>query len=311
MVRRVSKLSFITALSAILAAAAFVFAVLPVKAVPASDLFSTGSERIPVSSGVVYDPKTRDFVFEVDNGRAELHSSVLDGMVVSGTVTLSGGGVFLYRNGTEYEGKISSITEPGEYVVMLNASERNYRVLTFTIVGKTTNYVNTYNMPEGMIVSEFYYNGEEQDFDYSSVSMEREGTYRIVTECVPSGTFYTLETTVDRTPPELEFEGHVDSRGHYGSAVTISGLKKGEKLRVTRDGSLINAEQQSDGTVKLVDSGKYEIVAYDEAGNISEYPIMIMAYLNASGVAFVVLLILTVAAVIIYIIHKRRRLCIG
>lgn len=292
-------------------AAALAFLAVPIKTARAVDYSAPGYDAVAVSDGVVYDPVSRDFVFEVDNGRAQVHSSVLDGMVVSSPVTLSGGGVFLYRNGTEYEGSTSPVSEQGEYVVMVNTGQRNYRVLTFTIVGKTTNYVNTYKMPSGMIVNELYFNGEQEDVDYRSVSMEREGTYRIITECVASGTVYTLETTVDRTPPELEFSGLVDSRGHYGSAVTISGLQKGEKLKVTRDGSGENVEQQSDGTIKLVNSGMYDIVAYDEAGNISEYPIMIMAYLNASGVAFVALLILTVAAVVIYVIHKRRKLRIG
>ena len=311
MVRGVSKRNFIRTLSAIMLAAALAFLAVPNASVLAGDYAAPGYDAVSVSSGVVYDPTTRDFVFDVDNGRAQLHSSVLDGMVVSSTVTISGGGVFLYRNGSEYSGSLSPVSDPGEYVVMINTGERNYRVLSFTIVGKFTNYVNTYRMPTGMIVNELYYNGEAIDFDYSSVSMEREGTYRVITECIASGTMYTLETTIDRTPPTLEFAGQMDARGHYGSAVTISGLQKGEKIRATKDGSTIDLEQQTDGTYKLVDSGQYDIIAYDEAGNFSEYPVMIMAYLNASGAAFVALLILTVAAVIIYVIHKRRKLRIG
>lgn len=311
MVRRVFRRNLILALPAILLAAALVFLAGAPTASSAAFLFAPGYDAVPVSDDVSYDPTTRDFVYDVENGASMLHCSVLDGMVVSSPVTVSGGGVFLYKNGSEYSGSLEPVSEPGSYVVMMNTGERNSRVLTFTIVGKTTNSVSTYNMPSGMIVNEVYFNGEEEEIDYRSVHMEKEGSYRVITECIASGTVYTLETTIDRTPPQIEFAGVSDSEGRYNSAVKISGLQKGEKLSVTRDGELVSINVESDGTAELVDSGRYTVVAYDEAGNTSEYPILITAYLNASGVAFVALLILTVAAILIYIIVKRRKLRIG
>lgn len=311
MVNRVSHGSFISTLTAVLLAAALVFLAFTPETASAYTYNAPGMEPVPISDGVSYDPQTRDFVFNIENGTAQLHCSVLDGMVVSSPVTVSGGGAFLYRNGTEYEGRLDPVSEPGEYVVMINSGERTIRVLVFTIVDKTTNYVKTYNMPTGMIVNEVYFNGEEVPVDYRSVSMEKEGSYRVITECIASGAVFTLETTIDRTAPQLEFSGTSDKHGRYNSAVTVSGIGKDEHLNCTKDGKAYDIDVKSDGTAKLVESGKYNITAYDDAGNITEYPILIMAYLNASGVAFVALLMFTVAAVIIYIAVKRRKLRIG
>ena len=302
--------SFILALPAFFLAAALVF--LAFAPCASAYTFDTpAGEPVPISDGVYYDPQTRDFVFESSDGNAQLHCSVLDGMVVSSPVTVKGSGTSLYRNGSEYSGSLDPITESGEYVVMLTSGERSSRILTFTIVGRTTNYVTTYNMPTGMIVNEVYFNGEQIPADYRSVPMSSEGTYRVITECIASGTVYTLETTIDRTPPELVFSGRTDKRGRYSSAVSISGIGTGEKLNCTRDGADYQIEVQKDGTARLTQSGNYNIVAYDEAGNITEYPILIMAYLNASGAAFVALLAVTLAAVLIYIAVKRRKLRIG
>ena len=312
MKRRALKQNLIPALAAIFLAAALVFLAVPMRTASASDYSAPGYDPVVISDSVAYDPLTRDFVFTTEDGSSSLHCSVLSGMVVSSPVSVSGGGVFLYRNGKEYEGSLDPVSDAGEYVVMINTGERNERMLTFTIVGNTTNTVHTYKLPTGMIVNEVYFNGEAQeDFDYTSVPMEKEGAYRVISECIASGTVYTLETTVDRTAPELQFEGRADKRGRFGSAVTITGLNNGEKVNVTRDGETFEVEKESDGSIKLVNSGVYNIVAYDEAGNLSEYSILIMAYLNASGIAFVVLLILTIAAVVIYIIVKRRKLRIG
>ena len=310
MVRIITKRNFIRALSALILAAASVFLAFPFGAAFASSGGYVGSETVAVSNGVTYDPKTRDFIFETDSG-AKLHCSVLDGMVVSSPVTVSGGGVFLYKNGSEYTGSLEPVSEAGEYVVMINTGERNVRVLSFIIVGKTTNAVSVYQMPDGMIVNESYFNGEEEDVDYSSVSMEREGKYRIITECVASGTIFTLETTVDRTAPELSFDGLADKQGRYKSAVTISGLQKGEHIKITRDGQQFKYDTESDGTIKLTESGKYTVMAYDDAGNLVEYPVFIMAYINASGMAFIALLLFSLAAVVIYILVKRKKLRIG
>ncbi len=307
MVKARSKRNTLRALCAALA----VLALLLSAPSALADFAFSGNEPVAVTDGVTYDPQQHVFVFEADGGRSLVRSTALDGMVVSSPVSVSGGGVFLYKNGAEYDGSLDPVSEPGEYVVMVNSAERSVRVLAFTIVGKTTGIISVYKLPAGMIVDSVTYNGEEIGADYRSVSMEREGEYKIVSECIASGTVYTLETTVDRTPPELTFEGSRDSRGRFNSAVTVNGVGKGDKLVVTRDGQPYTVNTQSDGTVRLTESGLYVINAFDEAGNSSEYPVLIMAYLNASGAAFVALVVLVAAAVIIYVVVRRRKMRIG
>lgn len=306
MVTRKAKLNTVRALIAALAALAVLF---PLSALASG--YNSGDNTVIVSDNVVFDPNTNEFVFTAEEGGAQVRTTVLDGMVVSNNVTVRGGGVFMYRNGDEYDGSLDPISEPGEYVVMLATGERSVRMLAFTIVGSTTNVVTTYKVPSGMLVTNAERDGEQVYFEYSSVPMNEEGSYRIITECIASGTVYTLETTVDRTPPDLKFEGTADKGGRYNSAVKVSGIRRDETLSVTRDGSEEKIEVASDGTAVLTESGRYVLRAFDAAGNSSEYVIMITAYLNAGGVAFVVLAAAALAAVVIYVLTRRKKLRIG
>ena len=66
-----------------------------------------------------------------------------------------------------------------------------------------------------------------------------------------------------------------------------------------------------DGTGGVYDSGNYIMRVYDAAGNMTEYTYTILMYFNASSLAFFALVLAVVAAVIVYIVTKRRKLKIG
>ena len=65
------------------------------------------------------------------------------------------------------------------------------------------------------------------------------------------------------------------------------------------------------GDPLLPDTVTYYIQVYDEAGNVAEYNFTIAMYLNSSAFIFVILMVIVIAAVAGYIIHKRRHLRIG
>ena len=311
MVKSAVKTNIRLVLSAVIAAAVlavFAFAANPARA----DMFSDGEEeRIPISNSVEYDTTTRDFVFSLAGSNGLLHSTVLDGMIVSSPVSIKGAAITMFRNGMEYTGNRDPVSEPGEYVVMMGTSGRAARMLAFTIVGKTTNLVSTYKLPDGMVVNEATFNDETLETGYYAVPMTEEGHYHIVTECIASGTHYTLETTVDRTAPGIELKGVLNRQGQYASAVRITGIGPNDTVNSTKDDEIFRLEVKSDGTAELKDTGTYSITVFDEAGNRTEKNFIITAYINTSGVAFLALLMLVVAAVIIYIVRKRRKLRIG
>ena len=141
--------------------------------------------------------------------------------------------------------------------------------------------------------------------------MEEEGDYSIEYECTSNSQLYTLKTTIDRTPPKPVFSGNADSRGRIHSAVKISGLESSDTLVVYRNGGRATVSKSSDGSYTLPDTGTYYIQIYDDAGNVAEYNFTIAMYLNASAFVFVVIILAVIAAVVGFIIHKRRHLRIG
>ena len=120
-----------------------------------------------------------------------------------------------------------------------------------------------------------------------------------------------LDATIDRTPPDVRFSGHIDENNRVHSALAFSNLKEDEHISVTLDGNPINVTVNNDGTGELLDSGSYVIRAYDDAGNIIEYGYIIMIYLNSSSIVFFALLAATLVGVALYIIIKRKKLKIG
>ena len=264
-----------------------------------------------ISDSMAYDETTREFVYPVSDSGTVVRASVASGMIVTGQVKLVGATLLIYKDGRAWEGDAKAITEPGEYVVMAQYGNQTPRILTFNLVGDATSTVYAYNLPAGMLVLSATRDGEEADYDRSSVTMQEEGLYHVEYECLSTGATYVLDVNVDRTPPELQFDGAIDEDHRVHSALRFSGLQEGDTISATLDGNSIEVSVQSDGTGELTQSGSYIITVFDAAGNRSEYGYTIMLYLNAGGLAFFLILIASLVALGIYIIIKRRKLEIG
>ena len=125
----------------------------PVTEDNASETTYNTSGLVMISSSMYYDWSAHDFVYPVSNSLNEIHCSAADGMVVDKPVTLSTGSdssIVVFLNGSEYTGELSSLSQPGEYVVSARQSGDIVRILSFTIVGETTNAVT----PAGRLLSD-------------------------------------------------------------------------------------------------------------------------------------------------------------
>ena len=122
---------------------------------------------------------------------------------------------------------------------------------------------------------------------------------------------YALDVNIDRTPPEIQFSGNIDENNRVHSALGFSGLQDGDTIQARLDGEAVEVHVNPDGTGEFTESGSYVITVYDAAGNSTVYGYIVLLYLNASGLAFFAVLIASVAAVLIYIYIKRKRLEIG
>lgn len=270
--------------------------------------------RTQVSGNCFYDWNTHDYVYTSDDSLAEIHASVVDGMVVNVPVNIipgSNAALQLYLDGEAYDGELTAINDPGVYIVSLQQGGATARLFSFTIVGEQTNLLNRYVVPDGFYITSAFLGDEDINTDFYVVDMEEEGTYEIEYECIPTDIRYSLKTTVDRTPPQVELSGHTDKRGRYRSAVTFSGLEEGDDYVLTREGENVTARRNVDLSYTVYDSGNYRLRVYDKAGNFAEHDFLIMLYFNASSLVFFTLVVVTAAAVLGYIIYKRRHLRIG
>ena len=270
-----------------------------------------GAGLIWLTDSMAYDTLARDFAYPVADSGVYVHSSAADGMIISGSVKLSGGTLLIYRNGQEVTGTLYAVTDPGEYVVMAQYGNQTPRLFTFTIVKEATNKVYAYNLPTGMLMTSATRDGNAIAFDRYSVPMEEDGLYHVEYECLATNVHYSLDITIDRTPPDVHFSGAIDENNRVHSALSFSGLKRTDSLRATLNGTEIEVSVANDGTGQLLESGNYVITAFDAAGNRSEYAYTVLVYLNTSSLLFVVVLCGSVAALVFYVLWKRKNLRIG
>ena len=280
---------------------------------PAED-DTSDSGRVELSDTMYYDWDSHDYVYPINSNLGDLHCSVADGMIVTSPVSVSTGVstvITVYKDGEVYNGSYSGISDPGEYVVQADVDGQKKQILSFTILGELVSSLSSFIVPDGFYVTEATRNGEPIYTDRYSVSLAEEGTYRITYESYATDLSYTLTTTIDRTGPELIFEGRTDKQGRYHSAVTYSKILEGDYVVLFRDGVEVTPSIAPDGTGTILDSGNYILDAYDAAGNMTEYTFTIMVYFNVNSVIFIILVLLVIAGVLAYIFFKRERLKIG
>lgn len=264
--------------------------------------------RVRISETTYYDMDARTFVYPTGSGIYEVRANVADGMVVGEPVSITadaGVEVTVSRNGTALEeADLTHIDAPGRYVIGVSGTDSSVSLFGFTIVGKTANLPGGYVMPEGFYILDATLDGEETYFERSYIGMDDEGLYEIEYVCPETTLHYTLSTTIDRTPPELTFDGRLDKEGRFHSAVQISGLQEGDSVALTRDGEPTAFPAGG----KLTEAGLYQLTVFDAAGNSATYPFTILVYLNLNSLLFFALVCLSAAGVLGYILIERKKL---
>lgn len=264
--------------------------------------------QIELSDSMYYDRAANMFVYPVGNGVSEVRSNAADGMILTEPVTLrvdSDVSLTVYRNGEALQvSPYMTIAEAGQYSVSIHEGGGMENLFGFTIVGSRTNLPGGYAMPDGFYITDATVNGEEAEYDRTYIGMQEEGLYHIEYISPAADLRLTLETTVDRTPPEIFLNGVQDMRGRFHSAVQVEGLQDGDTVALTRDGEQANFPY--DG--RITDTGVYTLQAYDSVGNSMSTQFAILLYFDLNSLAFIGLACLSVVGVVLYIQFKRRRL---
>ena len=271
-------------------------------------------DRTALTSAMYYDWNSRDYVYPVSGSLGEIHVSAADGMVLTTPVYVRAGSdasVFVYLNGSEYTGSLSSCSAPGDYAVSTLVGGQIKRIMGFTLLGKASSQLREFVVPDGFYIVEATRDGESVYRDRYSVSLEEEGAYSIEYECSSTNLVYKLETTVDRTPPALVFKGKTDRQGRIRSKLEFSGLEYGDSIYLARSGVQVLPSTKSDGTGAIYDPGNYVMIVRDAAGNSVEYDFIILQYFDIQSWMFFLLVVLIIGVVAGYIIIQRKRLKIG
>lgn len=271
-----------------------------------SSTTSASSTRVTVSDGVVYDRDRRGYLYTVGDS-AQLLSTVVDGMVVQGEVRLEpdeGMEVTLYKNGTALDQPdLTHIYETGDYVVEETVNGQKYQTIAFSIVGDVTCRLSGYTMPSGFTITNVTLDDQEIYFDRGYVSMEKEGHYVVDYTCTRGGRTYTLDVTVDTTPPTLAL-AELNEKNQARGPVSLADVEEGASIGITLDGKSINY------TSELTESGEYSIVLMDRAGNVTNYNFTILLYFNWSSLLFFAIVLGVAIAVTVYIVVSRKTLTV-
>lgn len=265
-----------------------------------------GYARVWVNETTQYDRGEKMFAYENEKvSPSSIYSSVADGMCVAEPVKIvipTGITPILFLDGKELENvDYSRIETPGAYTLQATGTGASpTRIMEFRILTKITGKLETFTVPAGFTITDARLNGESVSHDSRSVNLGDEGDYVIDYRCNEAERPYTLEIEVDHTPPTLKLEAVKD---HVAKGpVDISDMEEG----VTATIMLGNKEIKAKDT--LTQSGIYNIVLTDPAGNQTKYSFRILMYLNLSAVGFIILLAVAVAALIIYLMVSRRKL---
>lgn len=265
--------------------------------------------RVRLSDSMYYDHEAHAFVYPTGSGVQEVRASVADGQIVASPVSISVTDgtteLTVYHNGAALEDPdLGSIADEGSYTVSVRDGGAERTLFGFTIIGSTASLPSGYAMPSGFYIMDATLDDEDVAYERSLIEMEEEGTYSIEYTCPAASLSYSLTVTVDRTPPQLTFEGKLDKKGRFHSAVQIGGLENGDSVLLTRDGTAVSFPSNG----KLTEAGMYQLQAFDAAGNASQAQFTILVYLDVNSLVFFALVCLSLAGVLGYILYKRRKL---
>ena len=262
----------------------------------------TTSNKVWITGKMYYDREKKLFGYYA--GDEDVYATVADGMIVRGTVNIQipeNLTATLYLDGYPAEFTGGELETPGSYTLEITNAGQTTQLFSYWIVKGITNQVLNYTMPEGFRLTDATRNGEAANWSRNFIDMTEEGRYIVSYECTKTGEPYTLDVTVDTTPPTLVLEG-VDEKGKARGPVAITGKAEEDTLVVTKDGkeySMVMARV-------LTQTGRYEATVTDPAGNSTVYPFAIMIYLDRNGAIFGLLFLgVVITVVALYVYYKK------
>ncbi len=261
------------------------------------------TEIVKLSNKCYYDRPNDMYIYTTSSvADSDVRCSAFDGMITTYSVSIEteiNSIVEVYRDGElvdpeEYE-KLSAI---GKYSVI---KEDGSTVLAFEIINDISGTIDTFHAPEGFTIYDASLNNEDLRYKDDMVDMKAEGVYMIKYKHEKTGASYTLELETDFSGPELEFDGLDENNVAHGP-VTITIPNDVYKSECYRDEEVVGL------TANLKNSGNYEVIVYDEAGNSNQYIFRIAPYMNFTAWMAVLALVGIIGGMIGYLVYAKKNL---
>ena len=112
-------------------------------------------DRTALTKNMYYDWSSRDYVYPIADSLGEVHVSAADGMALTAPVYIrasADASVVVFCNGSEYTGSLNSCSDAGEYVVSALVGGQQKRLMSFTLLGKTSNQLHSFVVPDGFYI---------------------------------------------------------------------------------------------------------------------------------------------------------------
>lgn len=265
------------------------------------------SGEVTLTNSCKYDKTSRQYIYSTEalNG-AGVRTNVYDGMVVTDPVKITvdqGAMISVYLAGEALEPEaIEHIEKPGVYIVRDESANRE--LFRFSIVKEITSMLDSYIVPEIFYIASVTFNGADMNQVGNEVRLAEDGNYVITYANDSISRKYTLELTVDHTPPVLHISG-VNEKSIANSTVRFGELEENSELAIIKDGEALVRSSE------LKEAGEYLVTYTDEAGNAVNYVFTIHFFLDLGGWLFVALIVLVLGAAIFYYFYSKRRLQIS
>ncbi|MCD8090169.1 MAG: DUF4834 family protein [Clostridiales bacterium] len=247
-----------------------------------------GEERFSVSNS--YDSDRGMFVF--DCGGESIYMSVPDGMVTNYDVRIEvpdSVDVVCEKDGEEINYS-SSFAEGGRYNLIFYRSGDELS-LSFDIAEGYVNYLDEFTVPEGysLLVAEYSDNGGVYDTEseeylegISEINDQAEryespfvlpldGEYDFILQGTKGMPILSLSLFIDRTAPEIIFEGLDENMKTQSESVVIYCEETDAQVVLTDSEGNETVLDMSKGGGEISGSGSFTLIARDEAGNENIY----------------------------------------
>lgn len=202
------------------------------------------------------------------------------------------------------------INQTGVYRMEFQETKVDYTInydkppfFTFRIVNGPVNDLEIYNAPEACILDSVMLGQEEikvKDSRYAR--LDQDGDYHITVTVKDTNTQFTIKVTKDTVPVSFALKG-VSGGVSTGTEVKLEYYSEDvERAELFRNGAKVESFKGS----SITESGNYQIVVYDKAGNASSARFQMKYKMNIAGVVAILLVIGLGAAIFLFVRKVKR-----